>query len=94
MCLRRYQRYVRVVLEKKVEVSSASNLSAINRAILFVNSDEAYFDRWYLHQRSPKYEKHIALLCIVLLFFWLADDKLHIAAKKKPGGTSYGCLWC
>lgn len=35
-----YQRYVRLFMEKKVEVNQASNLCALNRAILLVNSDE------------------------------------------------------
>eukprot|EP00434_Breviolum_minutum_P011728 symbB.v1.2.010348.t1/scaffold675.1/size173442/6 len=35
-----YQRYVRIFMEKKVEINSASNLCALNRAILLINSQE------------------------------------------------------
>ncbi|CAK9085999.1 unnamed protein product [Durusdinium trenchii] len=35
-----YQRLIRMNMEKKVDLNTASNLCALNRAILFVNADE------------------------------------------------------
>eukprot|EP00913_Durusdinium_trenchii_P003082 g2849.t1 len=38
--LKWYQRLIRMNMEKKVDLNTASNLCALNRAILFVNADE------------------------------------------------------
>ncbi|CAL1132156.1 unnamed protein product [Cladocopium goreaui] len=89
-----YQRYVRLFMEKKVEVNQASNLCALNRAILLVNSDEVLKAMkalsevpWQRGLGSKDQNKCTRL-------YWLrAQGRFLLAnAKEKNYPVAFGCV--